>query len=325
VSHALTDDEGLVCAFQLTPFVHRHDVTLRSAAPEGPMWFHLNLNDARARRWLQDRVALPVEAREMFTSSEPRTHVEVLRDGLVAVLADLDHDFHGGSFGFHHIRVFLDQGQLITGRRHPLRSPDVLRRDLQAGSVQAASPLSLFERLVETLAQSLGGAVAQLSDEVDDVEEQILAGQLKHQGTALGKIRRALAQLRRHLAANRAALTPVPARLPDAYHAQERQDLRQAIERLTAVGHDLELVQERARLLQEEIGNALTEVTNRNLFVLSIVTTILLPVTLITGVFGMNVGGLPWLENTAGFWWVMLVMVTAFIITLTFLRRRGML
>jgi zinc transporter len=326
VSHALTDDEGLVCAFQLAPFARRNDLNLRVASPGTPMWFHLNLNDARARRWLQERAQLPAEAREPMLAAEARTHAEVLPGGgLVAVLADLDHDFHGGSIGFHHIRVFLDETHLITGRRHPLRSVDLLRRELQTGAVEVASPISLFERLVEALAHTLGAAVSQLGDEVDDAEEQILGGHLKHQGATLGRIRRALAQLRRHLHANRAALAPVPGRLPPAYTNQQRQDLRQAIERLTAVSHDLELVQERARLLQEEIANGLTEVTNRNLFVLSIVTTILLPITLITGIFGMNVGGLPWVGDAGGFWWVMLVMVSAFAVTLGFLRRRGML
>ena len=33
-----------------------------------------------------------------------------------------------------------------------------------------------------------------------------------------------------------------------------------------------------------------------------------MPITLITGVFGMNVGGLPWLQDGNGFWWVMLLM-----------------
>mgnify|MGYP000087721583 CR=1 FL=1 len=81
-----------------------------------------------------------------------------------------------------------------------------------------------------------------------------------------------------------------------------------AIERLDTVAQDLELVQERARLLQEEIAGQLSEATNRNLYMLSIVTTVMLPITLITGVFGMNVGGLPWLQDNLGFWNVMLLM-----------------
>ena len=49
---------------------------------------------------------------------------------------------------------------------------------------------------------------------------------------------------------------------------------------MDAIAQDIELCQERTRLLQEEIAGRLGEATNRNLFFLSIVTATLLPVTL---------------------------------------------
>jgi len=63
-------------------------------------------------------------------------------------------------------------------------------------------------------------------------------------------------------------------------------------------------------------------VISRNLFLLAIVTTTLLPITLITGIFGMNVGGLPWLSHAHGFWWVMGLITMAIVATLWILRRR---
>jgi len=68
---------------------------------------------------------------------------------------------------------------------------------------------------------------------------------------------------------------------------------------------------ERTRLLQEEIASRLGEATNRNLFVLSVLTATFLPVTLITGIFGMNVGGLPGLHGDHAFWWVMLLILAS--------------
>lgn len=94
-----------------------------------------------------------------------------------------------------------------------------------------------------------------------------------------------------------------------------------AFENLGSVVQDLELTQDRARLLQEEIASRLGEATNRNLYVLSIVTTVFLPITLITGIFGMNVGGLPWTEDTSGFWWVILNIVITVAVSLVVLQR----
>ena len=60
---------------------------------------------------------------------------------------------------------------------------------------------------------------------------------------------------------------------------------------------------ERAKLLQEELASRLAENTGRNLYVLSILTAVLLPMTLVTGIFGMNVAGLPGLSSQTSFWW----------------------
>ena len=90
----------------------------------------------------------------------------------------------------------------------------------------------------------------------------------------------------------------------------------------TPDGQDLDLLYERGRSLQEEIASRLGEATNRNLYVLSIVTTIFLPMTLITGLFGINVGGMPWLENHLGFWWVVFGMFATAIVTFLILHWR---
>jgi zinc transporter len=66
-------------------------------------------------------------------------------------------------------------------------------------------------------------------------------------------------------------------------------------------------IYERAKLLQEELASRLAENTGRNLYVLSILTAVLLPMTLVTGIFGMNVAGLPGVESSASFWWVMVL------------------
>ena len=135
-------------------------------------------------------------------------------------------------------------------------------------------------------------------------------------------MRRTLARFRRHVRANRAAIASVLPRLPRWCDNEYRNRLHQALERTDAIGQDIELCQERTRLLQEEIAGRLGEATNRNLFFLSIMTATLLPVTLITGIFGMNVGGLPWLNDPGGFGWVTSIMVVAVIAVLLLLRRR---
>jgi zinc transporter len=70
-------------------------------------------------------------------------------------------------------------------------------------------------------------------------------------------------------------------------------------QRLDWLDTEIVSLRDRAHLLQEEVAIKTAEQTHRNLHVLAVVTTILLPATLITGIFGMNVGGCRWLKTPA--------------------------
>ncbi|UZF94030.1 CorA family divalent cation transporter [Bosea sp. NBC_00550] len=84
-------------------------------------------------------------------------------------------------------------------------------------------------------------------------------------------------------------------------------------------------VQDRARLLQDEIAARSASRTNRQLYVLSLLTALFLPATFITGLFGINVKGLPWVESDLGAVFVAISCVAAALFTLILLRKRGVI
>lgn len=321
---AASDLAGLICAFDLASGqVRGRDVL--DEAPASPVWLHFNLSDTRACLWLQHQANLPDAVQELILGPETRIRHLVLPDAFAAVIGDLHHDYRGDPEDLGVLRIYVDAQRIITARAHPLRSSDMLRHEILRGEQEVPTPFAVFEQLLACLAETFGHTVAGLADQADDAEEEILAGHLDRRARSLGGMRRLLARLRRHLSGNRATILQLTSRLPAVFGSELRQNLRHAVERLDGVAQDLELVQERARLLQEELAGRVGESTNRNLFVLSIVTTTLLPITLITGVFGMNVGGLPWLGDSSGFWWVMLLMAAAVVVVLVALRRRRVL
>lgn len=319
---AFKEAQGLICAFSLGPPVPIDPAHVGDDVPrEPPHWLHFNLADTRARRWIDRQAAVPHDVREIFAEPTSRVQARVVNGSLVMVLADLHHDLRGSSEEVGTLVIWLDEHLIVTGRRHALKSADRLRRRLPQG-MTTARPTELLEELLELLMDTFGELVARLSDSVDEAEDRILAGQLHEQGASLGRMRRLLARLRRHARSNRSALAAVLPRLPAWFEDERRQHLHEVAERMEAVAQDIELVQERTRLLQEEIAGRLNEATNRNLFFLSVITATMLPVTLITGIFGMNVGGLPWLSDPRGFHWVTGIMVMAVVSVLLLLRRR---
>jgi zinc transporter len=315
---------GLICGFRLAPPAAFDEAPAEQQPLPEPHWLHFNLSDSRARAWLQGRGDVPEEARDLLLGSDQRIHVQLLEGGFAAVLGDLHHDFNHDPERLGSLRLYVDGRLLLTGRTHPLRSVDVLRREVgRAG--EPLTPVALLALLIERLADSLVKVTAELGEQVDNAEDRILEGKHAGQGTPLGNLRRLVARLRRMVGANRSALGMLPATLPGVYDAEQRAALRSAVEQLDAVGQDLDLVQERARLLQEEIAARVGEATNRNLFVLSIATTTLLPITLITGIFGMNLQGLPFAQSPHGFYFVMGGIVATVLLALSLLRRIGAL
>ena len=83
---------------------------------------------------------------------------------------------------------------------------------------------------------------------------------------------------------------------------------------------DLDLARERTVVLQEELLSQVAQEQNTRMYVLSVVAAIFLPLTFVTGLLGMNVGGLPGLESPTGFTWSIIVMVVAAIGLLLFFR-----
>ncbi|HEX6245829.1 MAG TPA: CorA family divalent cation transporter, partial [Polyangiales bacterium] len=282
------------------------------------IWLHLNLADGRARSWMSERANLPEDALSLMLDPHPRVRVQTFPRALVGIVEDLHHDFRGDPEGFGELRFFVDEARVISARRHPLKSVDAMRHRLLQGDALEHTGQWL-ELLIEALAASFAELVRDLVERVDRLEDEIVAGHsTQEQRSSLAGIRRLLVRFRRHVHADRQALSRM--RPPHERDARALSYRHNTLDQLDAVGQDLDLVHERVRLLQEEVSGMLAEATNRNLFLLSIVTTALLPATLMTGIWGMNVGGLPWSEDSHGFLWSGLSVLGPIALSLALLR-----
>ena len=116
-----------------------------------------------------------------------------------------------------------------------------------------------------------------------------------------GALCRLLVRLQRLLAPEPAALFRLLKLPPDWMDAQDVEDLRQSTEEFNVVLSDMAALQERIKLLQEEIAGRVAEANNRSLYVLTIVTVLALPINIIAGLLGMNVGGIPLSASPHGF------------------------
>ncbi len=166
--------------------------------------------------------------------------------------------------------------------------------------------------------------VRHTTSRVDRAEERLLANRISTSRAELGSLRRVLVRLQRLLAPEPAALFRLLSRPPRWIGEEDLQDLRQAAEEFSAAVADSAALVERMRLLQEELAARIIEQNNRILFVLTVVTVLAVPFNLIGGLFGMNVGGIPFAGDGRGFWTI-LGLASAFTAAaaVLILRRRG--
>jgi zinc transporter len=312
------DEAGLICGFLFgADGIGR---PLGSAAAvewlEGGMqasgfaWLHFNLAHVAAERWLARHAGLSPDFFEMLHDGIYSTRIERVEDALNAVINDVHFDFELDASDISTLWISVDRRLVLTARRNPLRTADRLRTAIGRGE-SIRSTADLLERLMRTQADVLVGIVRAATARVDKIEDQLLAGRLNTKRSRLGGLRRVLVRLQRLLAPEPAALFRLLQNPPGWMVAGDVQELRAATEEFSVVLRDMQALQERIKLLQEEIAASVNEDNNRSLFLLTIVTVLALPINILAGLFGMNVGGIPLAEDSHGFW-ILLALVLGF-------------
>ncbi|NDC10643.1 MAG: magnesium transporter CorA [Oxalobacteraceae bacterium] len=267
------------------------------------LWLHFNLSQASTERWLREHTPLPPEFFEALQQGSRSTRVEQVDDALLAVVNDVLHGFTFDPSETSTLWMYITPTLLISARKKPLKSVDRLRQAMQAGA-SVTSTTELLTHLLRDQADVLIGIVRDTVTRVDKIEDDLLAGRLDSKRSNLGQLRRVLVRLQRLMAPEPAALFRLLQRPPDWIAEDDLQDLRQSSEEFSAVLNDMASLQERIKLLQEEIAAMINERNSKSLYTLTVFTVVALPINLIAGLFGMNVAGIPLADHPHGFWMV---------------------
>ncbi|WP_237154000.1 transporter [Oryzibacter oryziterrae] len=261
--------------------------------PEGFVWLHLALSDARVPKFLESIAGLPVEARATLTDRD--THVTLATDEgvLHGVFTDLERAFDYETHDIGWFRFAVTGRLIITARLHPLRCIEATRLAVERG-LSLREPVEVFESIVREFERVVDGLVADMRDELDTIEDYVFEVAPRDERRRLGPVRRTVVRLNRQLRASISLLRRVG-------HDADSHELpagsvdmaERLVEYLGPVYQEIQSLQDRARLLHEEIDSKISSETNRHLYILSVMTAFMLPPTLVTGFFGMNTGGLP--------------------------------
>ena len=296
---------GLVAAFRFAADGSAQELTVDKPIEneaDGWLWLHFNLTDARACRFLRADPTFPTAARDLLIASDEHQQLNASSDCLYGVLPDLvcELDSITEEIGFLHFA--MTERLIVSGRRRALSAVQVMRSALRNG-LKVATPTALLETIISSMINSMDRFSDDIAGKLDRIEERILADDMSEGRQMLGRIRRTTVRLHRQLVILRSLIQRLELDLCQKLSLRiATARLRQRLDWL-----DTEIVslRDRAHLLQEEVTVKTAEQTNRNLHVLAVVTTLFMPASLIAGILGMNVGGLPFVQSADGFLWAM--------------------
>jgi len=303
----MTNKPGVVFALSLDGNGGGKAIEPERFADSLPAWLHLDYSSKEARNYLE-REGLEPYVIDTLTRQESRPQTLAVGNALMVILRGINRNAGADPEDMVSIRIWFDSQRLLTIRQRPINAAQLARADIENGS-GAVSTADLLLRLILHLADGI-------TEFVDDVEarievcEQVVAeeGPREVRGQ-VSEIRREVASVRRYLAPQRDALESLNRLAATWFDVDQQFTLRDQSNRMTRYIEDLDLVRERALVAQEEIMNLVAQEQNARTYLFSVVATIFLPITFISGVFGMNTAGLPGLEYGRAFWLVFAGMV----------------
>ncbi len=262
---------------------------------QGILWVHLDRRGSHTEGWLEEKSGIDPLICQTLLQEEVRPRVLPQGDAMLVILRGVNLNPGADPQDMVGVRVWLAADRIVSLRHRRLMAVNDLRGAVEAGT-GPKGPGEFLHRLADRLIDRMGPVINELDDRVDELEDEVLTEHSAALRSKIGEIRREAISLRRYLAPQR----DVMARLP----------MEQA-----------SWLRERAAVTQDELNNRLADQMNKTMYLLTIVAAVLLPPSLVTGLFGINVGGMPGVENIWAFTAVVAGLIAIAVVEVILLRR----
>lgn len=284
------------------------DIAACRPAGDEWLWIHLDHSQPAVHDWMSAGSGLSAITVDALLAAETRPRCVGADNGLMIFLRGVNLNPGADPEDMVSIRMWVGERRVISLRKRRLLSVDDLRQAIGRGEGPHA-PGDFVVMIVDLLLNRVSGTIDDLYDQVDELEDAVLVNSDYHQREQLAGMRRQAIAIRRFLAPQREALTRLSLERSPILAGQHQLYLRESADRLTRLVEDLDAARERAAVTQEALVSRLAEQTNKRMFVLSVVAAIFLPLSFVTGLLGVNVGGIPGADNPEGFAAVALLML----------------
>lgn len=310
----MSEGEALVCAFLLDGEGGGEALDWSSIdkwdSSQGMLWIHLDSKNPETQSWLLNKSNISPLTCESLLEQETRPRNISTGDGLLLILRGVNCNPGADPEDMVAIRMLVTENRIITIRYRRILAIQDIRENVTSGK----GPRSAGEFIVmvsERIADRMGDVISDIDDKAGDLEDSVLTGESRELRTEIANLRRMTIGLRRYIAPQRDVLARLLHDRIPWINEVDRAHLREIAERTARFVEDIDSVRDRSAITHEELNNKLSEQMNKAMYTLSIIAAIFLPLGLITGLLGINVGGIP---GTESMWAFAIVTATLFVL-----------
>ncbi len=266
----------------------------------GTHWLHFDGRHQGARLWLRGESGLDPVAIDGLLGRNPRPRVTVTGEQVLLSLRGLSMEPSAPEDDMLSVQVWTNGARIITCRDRPAQAISDLRRDLDHGQGPADTG-EFLSVLAERLVSAMDDLIAEAEADTDRLGQTGARSNTAALVEELAGIRRRMIRLGRYLGPQRRALTHLAA-APLAWLNQEDRALLHATAEQTAEFEDsLRSALEVAEITQDELLQRSSEKTEQRVYVLTLISAVFMPLSFVTGLFGVNLAGIPAAENPLSF------------------------
>ena len=264
------------------------------------LWVHFDYSTQEAKDWIRNQCNNSIVA-DALLADETRPRTTLLGDSLLLALRGVNLDPHSRPENMISIRLFISSNMIISTSRRTLLSVTEIIEELRKGTGVKSTSEFLVE-LTHRMIDRMDDVIDQLQDRTDYLEENIIDMKNQEFRTEILNVRRETIVLKRYLAPQKEALIKLSNEKISWIDEYKKVEIRETNDQLIRHIEELDTIRDKVILIQEELANSLSEEMNKKMYMLSIISAIFLPLTFLTGLLGINVGGIPGASNDKAFY-----------------------
>jgi zinc transporter len=263
-------------------------------------WVHMECDSDETVKWLYEQENIDPLAIDSLLEEDTRPRTVIYQNGYMVNLRAVNLNFEQDPHDMVSIRLFVQPDRIISTSKRQCHAVEDLAQTLKKEDApQTAS--AFITLLLEILTERAENYITDLKDSTYELEYKIIDESDINQRRQISEIRRAVITFTRYFSPQKDAAAKLAAAKGSLFDASEEQRIQECINKLSKFIEDLDALDNRCYVLQDEVAAITNDRINRNMYFISMLAAVFLPVTFLTGLFGVNLGGIPGGNSRQGF------------------------